>query len=291
LNLTYLTEAVDRVDFMNYIENPQNSLNTTTHDVLHKIDYNFQTQKMNNNRLFAYLKDQGYRIEVLEGLSQHYSGITFKNADFVFSYQDVNQSDLSGALTNAYYLELIGSSMLSPFNSFFQIDKSRNVNYTATRYILHYLETGGSKSPGPKFTYAHIMCPHVPYVFDRSGKYIEGPSAESQRSDGYVTAQNTVNAAYLDQYIFITNEIARIAGKMVKQQPQGGSVIFIQSDHGPRPHEVYLKNRENSFRVLNAIYFPDHDYEGFYDSISPINSLRLMLNKYFHAGLEKVEDN
>ncbi len=290
LNFEYLTEAVTRTDFMKYIENPQNTVGTEVHEKLHKIDYSVQTEKMNNNRLFRFLKEHGYTIDVMEGLSQHYSGVRFGNTDATFAYQDADPSDLSGTLSGAFYKELINSSMLSSFNFLIPVDKSQNLSFTATRHILTCLEKNTSKLKSPRFTYAHIMCPHVPFVFDRSGNYIEGPSSEGQRSEGYITAQNTVNAAYLEQYIFITGEIARVTANMIRNQPPAGSVIFVQSDHGPRPHEVYLKNREHSFQVLNAVYFPDRDYKDLYDSISPINALRVMLNKYLDARLPKVED-
>jgi hypothetical protein len=41
---------------------------------------------------------------------------------------------------------------------------------------------------------------------------------------------------------------------------------------------------------LNAYYFPDQDYSQLYPSISPINSFRVVLDKYFGGNYELLPD-
>jgi hypothetical protein len=43
-------------------------------------------------------------------------------------------------------------------------------------------------------------------------------------------------------------------------------------------------------RILNAYYFPGGRYEGLYDSISPVNSFRVVLSTYFGARLPLLPD-
>lgn len=68
------------------------------------------------------------------------------------------------------------------------------------------------------------------------------------------------------------------------------SIIVILSDHGSR----VLKNvtpaikEEESYSNFCAIYYPDGDYSGVYDSISPINVMRLVLNKTLTTNFEKL---
>ncbi|HNY03483.1 MAG TPA: hypothetical protein PKG48_12875 [Bacteroidales bacterium] len=290
LNLEYLTGPVSKPAFIDYYYDPQKSYSTPEYKLLHKIDYNRQIKLFTDNLLMQLLHDKGYKIEVMEGLSQHYTGLKFSLADEKFSYQDASGKGSTGHLFNDFDKELLQVSMVSAVMMFMEIDQSCNVNYSATKYILQSLEKDPYKLRSPKFVYAHIMCPHIPYVFDRDGRYVEGPTADAQRKAGFVQADNTVNKAYLEQYIYITNEIRRIAVEIAGRKNPAGNVIIIQSDHGPRPHEVYLKNKENSFHVFNMVYFPDRDYSRLYDSIAPLNTLRVALNKYLGTRYEMLED-
>jgi hypothetical protein len=42
---------------------------------------------------------------------------------------------------------------------------------------------------------------------------------------------------------------------------------------------------------LNTYYFSDGNYSTLYDSISPVNSFRVILNKYFKTGLPLLKDS
>ena len=48
---------------------------------------------------------------------------------------------------------------------------------------------------------------------------------------------------------------------------------------------------ENIFSNLNAFYFPNKDYSRLYDSISPVNTFRVVLNTYFNAQLPLLKDS
>jgi hypothetical protein len=66
-------------------------------------------------------------------------------------------------------------------------------------------------------------------------------------------------------------------------------IIIIQGDHGPGAHLVWSSvdksNVPERMAILNAYYFPDGDYKGLYPSISPVNSFRVVLNKYFGTNM------
>jgi hypothetical protein len=42
--------------------------------------------------------------------------------------------------------------------------------------------------------------------------------------------------------------------------------------------------------ILNAYYFPDGDYSLLYPTITPVNSFRMLFDKYFDAGLARLPD-
>jgi hypothetical protein len=42
--------------------------------------------------------------------------------------------------------------------------------------------------------------------------------------------------------------------------------------------------------ILNAYYFPDKQYQGLHDRITPVNSFRVVLNTFFGAQIPLLED-
>ena len=42
--------------------------------------------------------------------------------------------------------------------------------------------------------------------------------------------------------------------------------------------------------IFNAYYLPDQNTDLIYDSITPVNSFRLILNAHFNANYELLED-
>jgi len=47
---------------------------------------------------------------------------------------------------------------------------------------------------------------------------------------------------------------------------------------------------KTKFSILNSFYFSDKDYSQLYNSISPVNSFRVIFNKYFNTNLPILED-
>mgnify|MGYP000250471480 CR=1 FL=1 len=150
----------------------------------------------------------------------------------------------------------------------------------------------------PTYTFAHIICPHRPFVFDKLGNDVlqntqfnldntiikDGQFEEREFIDKYV--QQT---AYLNKLVLET--VDTIIAKS-DEKP----IIIIQADHGPGSYYIRkrYKNSNDPFRIrmaiLNAYYFPDKDYSDLYSSISPVNSFRVILNKYFDTNLDILED-
>ena len=72
-------------------------------------------------------------------------------------------------------------------------------------------------------------------------------------------------------------------------------IIVIQADHGPGsmlywsdPEESNLHER---MAIFNAYYFPDQDYEMLKQSITPVNTFRIIFNQFFNAHYRILEDN
>jgi len=127
---------------------------------------------------------------------------------------------------------------------------------------------------GAKYVFAHICCPHAPFVF--------GPEGER------VGAENFYNYAdrqvYLDQYIFITKEIESVISVLLEKS-KAPPIIILQSDHGPKTCDD-----DNVLRIFNAYFLPGNGNEYLYSSISPVNTYRLIFNNYFKANFELLEE-
>ena len=70
-------------------------------------------------------------------------------------------------------------------------------------------------------------------------------------------------------------------------------IIVVQGDHGfrlfeaPKPDDTCLVE---SFAILNALRLPGVPSERLYDSISPVNTFRLIFDSYFGTELGHLED-
>ena len=135
--------------------------------------------------------------------------------------------------------------------------------------------------PGPKFVFAHLVIPHQPFVFAANGD----PLVIAERVNKGVTyyTQRDYELGYRNQVIFISDQIARVVQDII-QKSTIPPVIIIQGHHGPS----HFGKRER-MGILNAYNFPDAE-PAFYDTITPVNSFRLLFNTYFGTSRELLED-
>jgi hypothetical protein len=66
-------------------------------------------------------------------------------------------------------------------------------------------------------------------------------------------------------------------------------IIMLQGDHAFRFFNPAKKQEE--FENLNAWYFPNRDYHLLNDSLSSVNSFRLLLNAQFGQDLPILKDS
>lgn len=131
--------------------------------------------------------------------------------------------------------------------------------------------------PGPKFVFAHVVSPHEPFVFGPEGEWVEPREiTESERGeDWYATS-------YGDQVTFLNSELGRILGTILAET-EPAPIVILQADHGPG-----VGNRRMD--IFSAYYFPDGGAEDLYSTITPVNTFRLMFNRYFGGGYPLLPD-
>jgi len=123
-------------------------------------------------------------------------------------------------------------------------------------------------APGPKFVFIHLIVPHAPFAFDENGNPV---------APGLVPPKE----GYLTQVKFI-NKFILPGLKTLIEKSTIPPVIILQGDHGPLQKDLQMK-------ILNAYYLPD-GAEALYPSISPVNSFRVVFNKYFSTKFPLLED-
>jgi hypothetical protein len=124
--------------------------------------------------------------------------------------------------------------------------------------------------PSPKFVFVHIVSPHKPFVFGADGSPLGG---EADEIEGYV-----------GQVAFINQRIIPILQQIIERS-QTPPVIVIQGDQGGVDTDDV-----DRLRILNAYYLPGGGDQGLYDSITPVNTFRLILDRYFGADYPLLED-
>ncbi len=129
---------------------------------------------------------------------------------------------------------------------------------------------------GPKFVFAHLVLPHKPFVFGPNGEHVS--YREPLDNETYI-------AAYRDQLTFTNDQMEQMISEIISSS-RTPPVIVIQGDHG-----AGNVSAEDRMAILNAVYLPGASGQKLYDSISPVNTFRVIFNEYFGGHFDLLEDH
>lgn len=237
----------------------------------------------NNNLLFSYFNDRGYEIYFLDGLDHPLRG---NLPDYInlITYEDIRETRYT-ILTDSFFSLLLSRSILGPFEHTFGFNQPGLFYYQGNLGFFDYLRHELPVRETPKFVFAHINSPHLPYVFDREGNLTNNQVHFFQYQE---LKPEQLKEMYLEQYIFIT-EVIKDLSVSIRENSMNDVIIIFQSDHGPRPTSSGNESWDDAYKVLNAIYFPDRDYSKLNEQITPVNTMRVVLNRYFDEEYEMLE--
>jgi hypothetical protein len=135
----------------------------------------------------------------------------------------------------------------------------------------------------PLFVFAHIVAPHFPYVFGTHGEQVSDTGRKGQEE----------KMLWVNQCKFVNTKVEELIPRLLAK-PGPSPIIIIQGDHGLwepwKPswtEEFYMKTK---MRILNAYYFPPGDSIPLYQSISPVNTFRIVFNHYFGTNYPVLDD-
>ena len=143
---------------------------------------------------------------------------------------------------------------------------------------------------GPKVIFAHIVSPHRPYLFDREGKELLNVDMDIR---GHVKNEKE---KYLYQLIFINQKIKDLVNQIFSNS-QSPPIIILQADHGPDSfgtegwRNPTLEVFKEKMRIFNAYYLPGKGNEFLYETITPVNTFRVIFNAYFNENFKLLDDN
>jgi hypothetical protein len=157
----------------------------------------------------------------------------------------------------------------------------------------------------PRFLYTHTMFTHIPFT-DTLSKTdnLEGMIEENK----FITFLNDSfkitkalkdlgieeNNPLFGQYLFQikrTNFWIKDTFDKFWQKIEKNSIVIVMSDHGSRfitGNSVEAKSE--FYQNFTAVYFPDKDYTRLTDTITPINVMRMSINKAIGAELPYLLD-
>ena len=229
---------------------------------------------LDSNRVFRFLKNQGYQI-------------IYCPTDTIFFVHNLASADLVINENNGIW-------------SGVSIELYRNTPFFKNRWVLTHLHRNRilnglenikkmKERPRPFILFAHILSPHFPAVFDKDGNYLSNIDQKKSLSSFSAKIEK-----YMPQMEFIDKQILEIIDFL--QDDENPPIIIIQGDHGIRD---LIENKDQvtesgsaqiAFSILNAYYMPGYNTPQLHDSISPVNSFPIVFNHYFGTNIEILPD-
>jgi len=242
-------------------------------------------QMVNNNEVMDFLKTKGYKY------------INISSCDWLTNYNPYADINIRTGRSLGFLTLLTETTMLGYFDNSIVAKLKR---YKILDTFLKLEEV--YKIEGNKFVLAHIMLPHYPYLFDENGDPVSTKDYDInvRKTDDWGWKQRK---HYLNQLTFVNKKVEVIIDNILSKS-EVPPIIVLQADHGPdltsngfisnltaenyaNSSEILLKER---MRILNAYYLPLEGNYLLYDSITPVNTFRLIFNLYFNGNYELLDD-
>lgn len=189
-----------------------------------------------------------------------YQTVTLRSSKNMFCYLDANP-----VMFSLYYYSML------------RLTYSKRHRH----FILGLLKDieNSSRNSNLKFVRFHVESPHVPFIFTAEGGYRAFDDLDNWKNKNI----------YLGQWIYISKRIENCIDSILNHSKQP-PIIIIQSDHGERCIHDSTNWYSSQFDILNAFYLPDKDTNIIYDTISPVNTFRILFNHYFKTNFEILPD-
>lgn len=176
-------------------------------------------------------------------------------------------------------------------------DRDRNPRQNLDIQLEYLQNLARNKQSQPQFTFAHILAPHPPYVFNADGTdtiYDNGPNDNGLDE----------NKKYINELEYVNTRMKELIGTIRTSSPN--AVIIIQADEGPypkqfryelapgrnyNPKDLKLPEAKQKYGIIASYYLPGVDKDTVAKNInSSVNPFRFVLSNYLGYKLEMLPD-
>lgn len=176
-------------------------------------------------------------------------------------------------------------------------DRDRNPRQNLDVQIDYIKQLATEKRNQPQFTFAHIIAPHPPYVFNADGSdttYDNGPNDNGADE----------NVKYINELVYINQRLKELVQIIRTNSPD--AVIIVQADEGPypkqfrfelapgrnyNPKDLRLPEMKQKFGIIASYYMPGVDKKTVADNVTAsVNPFRFVLSNYLGYKLDMLPD-
>jgi hypothetical protein len=177
----------------------------------------------------------------------------------------------------------------------YDLDRNPRENFEAQMSSLRDI-AGRSDKSAPQFSFAHILAPHPPYLFNKDGSW---PSYDGEANDNGVDE----SVKYVNEATYVNSQIKSLVNGIQGKDP--GAVIVIQADEGPYPKQfrgdltpthyydplgLPLDKLQQKFGVMASYYMPGVDPSQVKQIDASVDAFRFVLNNYLGYQMPMLPD-
>lgn len=155
------------------------------------------------------------------------------------------------------------------------IETDRYYQQLIQGYLLHQHEWQSMQRP--VFSILHVMLPHEPYIYDANGNLVLKP-------------YNTRSSDFIPQVAYTNKVMTNLLGSLLQLKRGKEQVVIVQGDHGYKFDPADPRFATDSHSILYAFYSSSPGKPVINDSMTAVNSFRLLLNHYFNSGMPLLKD-
>jgi hypothetical protein len=246
-----------------------------------------------HNRVFRTFSNAGYSIRAYEG---EYglvrpAGVTERPGPF----PAVN--DFTFALYSQSIVPLLsvlsGASMGAPM---------RALHRHHVLWTLDHLERNlPAAGDPPTLVFAHVLMPHPPFVFEADGTPMDSvmPAAVAdgdawKHIASVLETDETYQFGYSKAVRYLDTRMTALVRRIVERADGRQTILYIQGDHGPgsllgweNPDDAAYRER---LSILLAARFVGATGQTIYSTITPVNAMRMVLNRALGTQLTLLGD-
>ena len=232
--------------------------------------------RLQDNLVFKLLRERGYKI-----------------ASFASGFRMTEMKDCDRYLSPPWTLgefqyQLLDTTVLGALSTGLTMAHRRHAHRQLNLFALENLSR--ACVPGsPTFVFAHMCMPHPPFVFGP-----EGQTCEPMPTNSHDLAWKRLwRRRYVDQLIYLNHRLRGVIDDILHNADRPTAII-LQADHGPRSRFNRDGRGGPDIRectsILYACYLCARKKTGLYNTMTPVNGLRIVLNECVGTSFPRLED-